>query len=63
VGKTTARRIGREKAKPAMELIDEISRQLENDDQRRGFLAKLARSIYERRKPLYRFGLHANQKT
>lgn len=61
--RTEARRAAKEKAKPVLALIDHIASQFATDNERRGFLAKLARQIYERRKPLYRHGLHANQKT
>lgn len=61
--RTEARRHAKEKAKPVLALIDRISQQFPTDNERRGFLAKLARQIYERRKKLYRHGLHANQKT
>lgn len=61
--RTEARRLAKEKAIPVLAMIDHISQSFATDNERRGFLAKLHRSIYDRRKPLYRFGLHANQKT
>jgi hypothetical protein len=61
--RTEARQAAKQQAKPILALIDEISASLATDNERRGFLAKLHRGIYERRRPLYRHGLHPNQKT
>lgn len=61
--RTEARRLARERARPILKLIDKIASELSTDDERRGFLQKLHRQIYERRQRLYRYGLHANQKT
>lgn len=63
MGKTERRRLAKDRAKPFIREIDNVLEQLETNYERRGFLAKLHRAIYDRRKPLYRFGLHPNQKT
>lgn len=60
--RTEARRLAKDKAGPVLALIDHISSQFATDNERRGFLARLARALYDRRRPLYRNGLHANQK-
>lgn len=62
MGQTTQRRNGREKAKPLLKTIDEVASSL-SPQERRGFLQKLHRGIYDRRKPLYPHGLHPNQKS
>ena len=63
MGKTERRRLAKEQARPILQEIDRVLEQLGTNYERRGFLAKLHRAIYERRKPLYRFKLHPNQKT
>jgi hypothetical protein len=59
--KSDAKRLAKEKAKPVLNLIDSIAGQL-NEVETRGFLQKIHRAVYERRKPLYRHGLHPHQK-
>ena len=60
--KTEARRRGREKAVALIRAIDETAATLTNTQELRGFLQRISRGVYERRKPLYAKGLHPNQK-
>lgn len=61
MGKSTARRRGREKAAAILREIHGVSSQLP-EQERKGFLQKIHRSVYEQRKRLYPHGLHPNQK-
>jgi len=59
--KTEARRRGRERAAALMKAIDDTAATLTTQELR-GFLQRISRGVYERRRPLYPRGLHPNQK-
>lgn len=63
MSRTEKRRLAKDKAGPILSQIDQICSQFPTNNEKRGFLAKLHRAIYERRKALYRYGLHPNQKS